>query len=175
MYRSPQALLLGLLLGLWPIADLALDARPGLAQGVERSVELRKVKADRLLKEANTLLDTDRPDRKETALPLLEQSLQIYQELQDRTGERQSLKRLTFVYLDLPGQFEKKIQYQERLLVIARESKNQDEERKLLLDLGNDYGQISRYAKSIEYLKRLLDMLRGLQPGNPKEDENLRS
>ncbi len=55
MYRSPQAFLLGLLLGLWPMGDLVLSARSGLAQGVERSVEQRKVEADRLVKEGNSL------------------------------------------------------------------------------------------------------------------------
>lgn len=47
MYRSAQALLLGLLLGFWPMGELVLSAGPGLAQGVEQSVELRKVEADR--------------------------------------------------------------------------------------------------------------------------------
>jgi hypothetical protein len=60
MYRSSQALLLGLLLGLWPIGALVLSAGPGLAQGVE----LRKVEADRLFKEANILLDGDCLNRK---------------------------------------------------------------------------------------------------------------
>jgi hypothetical protein len=45
MCRAPQALLLGLLLGLWPMGELVLSAGPG----VERSVEQRKVEADSVL------------------------------------------------------------------------------------------------------------------------------
>jgi hypothetical protein len=45
MYRSSQALLLGLLLGVWPVVDLGLSERPGLAQGVEqRKVENSKTR-----------------------------------------------------------------------------------------------------------------------------------
>jgi hypothetical protein len=49
LYRSPQAFLLGLLLGLGPVADLGLSARPGLAQGVERSVEERNIETEPVL------------------------------------------------------------------------------------------------------------------------------
>jgi hypothetical protein len=48
MYRSSQALLLGLLLGFGPVADLGLGARPGLAQSQGKIEIEQKTTADEL-------------------------------------------------------------------------------------------------------------------------------
>ncbi len=100
MSRSPQALLLGLLLGLWPMGELVLSAGPGLTQGVERSVEQRKAEADRLFEQGSTELF--KLDQYQAAMQSLQQALKIYREIKDKQGEGLTLNKTTRSFTSPP-------------------------------------------------------------------------
>jgi tetratricopeptide (TPR) repeat protein len=173
MYRSSQALLLGLLLGVWPVVDLGLSARPGLAQGVERSVELRKVEADRLLKEANAKLDA--PEHQEDysgALPLLEKALKLYQKLQDRPGEGYVLETLGRVFLGL-RENDRALMVSQNALSIAREIKDRNLELQSLHNIGDYYKRFRRNKEALEFYAQSLNLAR-LTKSRKSEVEILR-
>jgi tetratricopeptide (TPR) repeat protein len=160
MYRSSQALLLGLLLGLWPVVDLGLSARPGLAQGVERSVELRKVEADRLL-DPDGLVPLQE-SRLIAVLRPWQQALQIYREIKDRKGEGNTLSKLGQAYYSL-GDYTKAGDYLEKSLTIARELKASRQEGDTLIDLGKVNHSITKYSEAIALYEEGLKIAREIQ------------
>lgn len=103
--------------------------------------------------QANQLLNLGIQDYKSKnfkgAIQSWQQALQLFQDMQDSTGQGLALGRLGLAYQSL-GQSRQAIDYFNQALPIVRQTKSQTLEATILGNLGNNYFNISRYAQSID-------------------------
>lgn len=116
----------------------------------------RKAEADRLLQQGEQQTQTS---QFEAAIQSLQQALNIYRELKDRSGEAKTLSHLGIPYA-LRGDYAKAIEYCQQSLAIAREIADRSTEQGTLTNLGSVYGAIGEYAKAIEYYQQSLAIAR---------------
>ena len=83
--------------------------------------------------------------------------MKIAKEIGDRAGERQAYGSLGNAYQSL-ADYQKAIEYHEKLLKIAKEIGDRAEEGQAYGSLGNDYPSLGYYQKAIEYHEKLLKM-----------------
>ncbi|MBL1177170.1 CHAT domain-containing protein [Pantanalinema sp. GBBB05] len=102
----------------------------------------RQVEADQQLEQGQQLAP-------EAGLPLLQQALRIYQEIQYRPGEGQAFKALGNAVYQLK-QYAQAIAYYQQALTIARQIKDGDLEGRSLNNLGNGYQALGNTSKAIE-------------------------
>ena len=144
---------------LWPIGELVLIARPGLAQGVERSME-QKIEADRLLEQGETELF--KLDQYQAALQSLQQALKIYREIKDKQGEGLTLNNLGRLYERL-GSYNQAIEAYSKYVQIARDIKSKKDEFRALEGLGTAYFSLGNYQKELETSERALVIAREMK------------
>ncbi|MEG4939571.1 CHAT domain-containing tetratricopeptide repeat protein [Microcoleus sp. F4-D5] len=110
----------------------------------------RKAEADRFFKEGEQQAQTS---QFEAAIQSLQQALNIYRELKDRSSEAKTLTRLVRPYA-LRGDYAKAIEFCQQSLAIAREIADRSTEQRALTNLGSVYGALGEYAKAIEHYQQ---------------------
>ncbi|MEG4502173.1 tetratricopeptide repeat protein [Microcoleus sp. F6_B4] len=121
----------------------------------------RKAEADRLFKEGEQQAQTS---QFEAAIQSLQQALNIYRELKDRSSEAKTLTRLVSPYA-IRGDYAKAIEFCQQSLAIAREIADRSTEQRALTNLGSVYGALGEYAKAIEHYQQSLAIAR--ETSNP--------
>jgi CHAT domain-containing protein/uncharacterized protein HemY len=151
MRHLKYGLILGFLLGLWPVVAIEIGPLPA---AIAQTVDQRKDEANQLLKEGNSQLNAGKNER---ALSILEKALKLYQELKDREGEGQVLKSLGNVHSALM-QNDKALQLFQQSLAIAQEIKNQDLEARSLNNIGGVYENTNHLEKAVEFYQIAFDL-----------------
>ncbi|WP_198525113.1 CHAT domain-containing protein [Kamptonema formosum] len=98
-----------------------------------------------------------------------QQCLSIYQAIQDREGEADSLGNLGVVYRSL-GQYEIAITSHEQSLAISQEIKYRQGEANALVNLGNAYYSLGEYERAITFYEQHLAISRKIK--NRKGEAN---
>ena len=91
------------------------------------------------------------------AVSFQENSLVISREVNDRSGEMKTLRRLGNIYHG-QSSYKKGIEYQEKSLLIAYEIEDRDGEASALNNLGRGYEALKDYDKAIQYLEKSLSL-----------------
>ncbi|WNZ44137.1 CHAT domain-containing protein [Leptolyngbya boryana CZ1] len=129
------------------IPNITSISAPAIAQ----TVSSRKAEADRLLKQGNEQIEKSSQE----AIKVLQQAIKIYQDIDDRAGEGQTLKSLGNAYYTLK-EYQKAIDYQQQTLVIAREIRDRDLEARGLNNLGSAYRGLKNSARAIDFYEQAL-------------------
>ncbi|MEG4809485.1 CHAT domain-containing tetratricopeptide repeat protein [Microcoleus sp. F8-D1] len=127
----------------------------------------RKTEADRLFQEGEQQAQTS---QFEAAIQSLQQALNIYRELKDRSSEAKTMSRLGSSYA-LRGDYAKAIEFCQQSLAIAREIADRSTEQRALTNLGSVYGALGEYAKAIEHYQQSLAIAR--ETSNPLNEGGL--
>ena len=148
-------LLLTLLTGVAVGFPLGYEAlfQPALAQTRE---EDRKAEADRLFQQG---LQQARSSQIQAAINSWEAALKIYREINNFSGEVNSLDNLGFAYRFL-GQYQRAIEYHQQSLEISREIGDRKGESNSLSNLGISYRLLRQYPQAIEYYQQSLEISR---------------
>ncbi|RWX43998.1 Tetratricopeptide repeat-containing protein, partial [Candidatus Electrothrix aarhusensis] len=101
--------------------------------------------------------DLDRISRYREALPLYEQSLALYQEINDQAGEGTTLNNIGLIY-HARGEYDKALKYLEQSLEIHREIGNRAVEGTTLNNISQIYDARSDYDKALKYLEQSLEI-----------------
>jgi CHAT domain-containing protein len=143
------------------IATLLLSLSPSLvstphsqlpASAQTSTTQARKAEADRLLKQGEQQLASNKP---QAALESFQKALLIYQEIREQAGQGQAFKNSgNAAYAS--GDYPKAIEYQQQALTIAREIGDRDLEGRALNNLGLIYRASKDSTKEIEYLQQAL-------------------
>lgn len=121
----------------------------------------RKTEADRLRSQGEQLYKTSRYHE---AFQILEQSLQIYQEIQDYQGEATSINNLGAIH-DSLSEYQKAINSYHKSLEIYQKIGNRYGESMSLNNLGNTYSHLREYQKALDFFEQALKVLRLIDDG----------
>jgi len=108
------------------------------------------------------------------ALELGQQSLEIYQQLQDLLGEMDARNNLLLIYLGL-SQWEEAVKHGERALALAQRIRHNEGQAKVAANLGEVYRYQGSYEKARRAYKMALNMTQtlGLTYGEAIMENNL--
>ncbi|MCI5139004.1 MAG: hypothetical protein D3922_11460, partial [Candidatus Electrothrix sp. AR1] len=116
-------------------------------------------KKDRSLYLHQAGYDLHRISRYSEALPLYEQSLALYQEINDRAGEGTALNNISQIY-HARGDYDTALRYLEQSLDIRREIGDRAGEGTTLNNISQIYKARGDYDKALKYLEQSLDIRR---------------
>jgi tetratricopeptide (TPR) repeat protein len=119
---------------LWAVVfyTLVLGINPVLVYGQIPPTEERQLEADHLLEEGQQAIMGFGKD----PLSSLQAALNIYQEINDRSGESETLNTLGYLY-NWMGQPRQALEYYQQALAIASEIENRTEQSRALQGLGD--------------------------------------
>jgi CHAT domain-containing protein/tetratricopeptide (TPR) repeat protein len=119
---------------------------------IAQNNDARKAQADRLLQQG---IQQYNISQFREAAQSWQQALDLYQEINDRSGIAKNLLNLGNVY-DSLGEYEKAIDYFQRSLSITEEIGDRFSVSKALNNLGIVYNSLGEYGKAIDYYQRSL-------------------
>lgn len=139
---------------LFPLVVLLAIVDPAVAQPLPMVLAETKLdqEAEQLLQQGNEQLYSG---NYQAALPLLEQALALYQQLDDRAGEGQALKSLGNVYYLLED-YPRSLDYQQQALAIAQARSDLDLEARVLNNLGNVYRETGDTDRALALFQQSL-------------------
>ena len=136
------------------------------SQVLAQTPEELKAQADELFEQGNQQYQIS---QFEAALQSWQEALIIYQKINDRQGEGQSLGNLGIAYHAL-GDYTKAIEYHQQSLAIANKIGDRQGQLLALFNLGLGYYWLNDYAKAIDYYQQCLEILQKIPDRNHQEN-----
>jgi CHAT domain-containing protein len=151
-YLTLMALLIPVMVTM-PAQSIQLNPKmPVFAQ----TPDARKTQADQLFQQG---LQAAQINQFEAAIQAWQQALKLYQEINDRQSELNTLGNLANVYFFL-SDYPQAIEYYQQALTIAQEAQNRQSEGLIQLGLGINYFRLGNYPKAIESQQQALVVVR---------------
>ena len=132
---------------------------PLIPRGLSQTQENSKISADQLFKQG---IEQYQKRQLEAAINSWQQALSIYQQLQDRPGEKAVLSGLGAAYLGLSN-YSKAIASLQTLLPITQATNDRLGEAQALGNLGIAYKESGKYDKALESQQKALTLMQAIK------------
>jgi len=132
---------------------------PLIPRGLSQTQENSKISADQLFKQG---IEQYQKRQLEAAINSWQQALTIYQQLQDRPGEKAVLSGLGAAYLGLSN-YSKAIASLQTLLPITQATNDRLGEAQALGNLGIAYKESGKYDKALESQQKALTLMQAIK------------
>lgn len=145
-----------MILGVNSVYSFSLFTTPQL---LAQAQDTSKTAADQLFKQG---IEQYQKRQLQAAIKSWQQALSMYQQLQDRQGEKTALSGLGAAYLGVAN-YSKAIEFMQILLPIAKATNDRKTEAQALGNLGIAYKELGKYDKAIESQQQALVLMQAIK------------